>query len=159
MPSRLIITFLCAAAIGSVSGAFLIFKPAQFVLEDIETPTGFSASLNSKPTEEVTVYFQHPFMAMSKCMIVFNPNDWNVPQEITAIPAPLFLGSPDSPETPSRIDSELLARAVTAGPLPPELSFTDVLKITQASTHLYHCSMINGQGNTFDSLVFHPQQT
>ncbi|KAH9277180.1 hypothetical protein BASA83_000040 [Batrachochytrium salamandrivorans] len=93
MPSRLIITFLCAAAIGSVSGAFLIFKPAQFVLEDIETPTGFSASLNSKPTEEVTVYFQHPFMAMSKCMIVFNPNDWNVPQEITAIPAPLFLGS------------------------------------------------------------------
>ncbi|KAH6589390.1 hypothetical protein BASA50_010043 [Batrachochytrium salamandrivorans] len=61
MLSRLIITFLCAAAIGSVSGAFLTFDPELIVLERVEAPISFSVKLKSKPTEAVTVHLQHPF--------------------------------------------------------------------------------------------------
>ncbi|KAH6583095.1 hypothetical protein BASA61_008187 [Batrachochytrium salamandrivorans] len=109
MLSRLIVTFLCAAAIGSVSGVFLTFDPKPIEFEDIEVPISFSAKLNSKPTEAVTVYFEHPSMSMSTCMIVFNPDNWNVPQEITAILAPLFVGSSNPPKT-LPVNSELLAR-------------------------------------------------
>ncbi|KAH9269524.1 hypothetical protein BASA83_008474 [Batrachochytrium salamandrivorans] len=89
MLSRLIVTFLCAAAIGSVSGAFLTFDPAPVVFEDIEAPISISAKLNSKPAGEVAVHLEHPFMFMSTCVIVFNPDNWDVPQQLTAIPAPL----------------------------------------------------------------------
>ncbi|KAH6570059.1 hypothetical protein BASA60_007986 [Batrachochytrium salamandrivorans] len=65
MLSRLIVTFLCAAAIGSVSGVFLTFDPKPIEFEDIEVPISFSAKLKSKPTEAVTVYFEHPSMSMS----------------------------------------------------------------------------------------------
>ncbi|KAH6581371.1 hypothetical protein BASA61_009094 [Batrachochytrium salamandrivorans] len=49
MLSRLIITFLCAAAIGSVSGTFLTFDPAEIEFEDIEATISLSVKLNSKP--------------------------------------------------------------------------------------------------------------
>ncbi|KAH6574444.1 hypothetical protein BASA50_010237 [Batrachochytrium salamandrivorans] len=152
MLSRLIITFLCAAAIGSVSGAFLTFDPEQIVFEDIEKPISFSAKLNSKPTEEVTVYFEHPSMSMSKCMIVFNPNNWNAPQEITGVFAPLFVGSSDPPkELP--VNSEFLAKAATVGQLSAELSTTDTLKVTQGESAFSRiCSVREDGVNTFDDL-------
>ncbi|KAH6589423.1 hypothetical protein BASA50_010076 [Batrachochytrium salamandrivorans] len=112
MLSRLIITFLYAAAIGSVSGAFLTFDPDPIVFKDIERPIRFSAKLNSKPTEEVTVYLQHRFMSMSTCMIVFNPDNWDVLQQITGVFAPLFVGSYDLPgQLASK--TKLLAKAET----------------------------------------------
>ncbi|KAH9277220.1 hypothetical protein BASA83_000082 [Batrachochytrium salamandrivorans] len=151
--SRLIITFLCAAAIGSVSGAFLTFKPAQFVLKDITAYTSFSVKLNSKPTEEVTVYFHHRSMSMSKCMIVFNPNDWNVEQHIDVVPAPLFLGSSLLP-VPLEAESKILARAVAVGPLPPELSSIDTMEVRQTLIPFYRCSTTDNGIETFDSLVF-----
>ncbi|KAH6583097.1 hypothetical protein BASA61_008189 [Batrachochytrium salamandrivorans] len=154
MLSRIIVTFLYAAAIGSVSGAFMTFDPAPVVFENIERPVSFSAKLNSKPTEEVTVYLEHPFMSMSDCMIVFNSDNWNVPQEITAIPAPLFVGSSNHP-IPLAFDTELLAKAVTVGPLSAELSTTDTLKVTQRGSAFSRiCSIIENQVNTFDSLKF-----
>ncbi|KAH6562474.1 hypothetical protein BASA62_009124 [Batrachochytrium salamandrivorans] len=112
MLSRLIITFLCAAAIGSVSDAFMTFDPEPIVFENIELPISISAKLNSKPIEDVTVYIEHPFLSMSDCVIVFRPDDWDVPRKITGVPAPLFVGSSDPPG-PLDLDSELLARAVT----------------------------------------------
>ncbi|KAH6574446.1 hypothetical protein BASA60_005529 [Batrachochytrium salamandrivorans] len=130
MLSRLIITFLCAAAIGSVSGAFLTFNPEQIDMKDIEVFIRFSAKLNSRPTEAVTVYFEHPSMFMSDCRILFNADNWNVPQEIMGAPALLLLGLSSSPP-PLEFNSELLARAETVGPLPAELSTIDTLKITQ----------------------------
>ncbi|KAH9247906.1 hypothetical protein BASA81_014450, partial [Batrachochytrium salamandrivorans] len=66
-------------AIGSVSGAFLTFDPAPVVFEDIEAPISISAKLNSKPAGEVAVHLEHPFMFMSTCVIVFNPDNWDVP--------------------------------------------------------------------------------
>ncbi|KAH9247925.1 hypothetical protein BASA81_014469 [Batrachochytrium salamandrivorans] len=93
MLSRLIITFLCAAAIGSVSGAFLTFDPELIVFENIDAPISFSTKLNSKPTEEVAVYFEHPFMTLSTCAMIFRPDNWDVPQQLTATPAPLFMTS------------------------------------------------------------------
>ncbi|KAH9268549.1 hypothetical protein BASA84_000154 [Batrachochytrium salamandrivorans] len=144
---------LCAAAIGSVSGAFLTFKPAQFVLKDIAAYTSFSVKLNSKPTEAVTVYLQHQSMSMSKCMIVFNPNDWNVEQHIDVIPVPLFLGSPLLP-VPLEAESKILARAVAVGPLPPELSSIDTMEVRQTLIPAYRCSTIDNGIKPFDSLVF-----
>ncbi|KAH6566624.1 hypothetical protein BASA62_006611 [Batrachochytrium salamandrivorans] len=156
MLSRLIITFLCAAAIGSVSGAFLTFDPAQISLKDLEISTSFSARLNSKPTEEVTVHLEHPFLSMSTCVIVFNPDNWNVPQEITGVPAPLFLGPSDLPEELAS-NSELLAKAVTVGPLAAELSSTDTLKITQSISY-HFCSAGTSSVKTFDDLPFFPDK-
>ncbi|KAH9244068.1 hypothetical protein BASA81_018570 [Batrachochytrium salamandrivorans] len=101
MLSRLIITFLCAAVIRSVSGAFLKFDPESIVMQDIEDPIRFSAKLNSKPTKEVIVHLQHPFMAISTCVIIFSPNNWNVPQTVTGIFAPVFVGSSDPPKEPA----------------------------------------------------------
>ncbi|KAH9271082.1 hypothetical protein BASA83_006836 [Batrachochytrium salamandrivorans] len=89
MLSRLIVTFLCAAAIGSVSGAFLTFDPAPVVFEDIEAPISISAKLNSKPTEEVAVYLRAPIYVPDRiCAMIFNPDNWDVPQQLTATPAP-----------------------------------------------------------------------
>ncbi|KAH6575100.1 hypothetical protein BASA62_002137 [Batrachochytrium salamandrivorans] len=82
MLSRLIITFLCAAAIGSVSGAFLTFDPTPVVLKDTDIYTSVSVQLKSKPTEAVTVYFESSSTFMSTCVIVFDPNSWDVPQKI-----------------------------------------------------------------------------
>ncbi|KAH9273763.1 hypothetical protein BASA83_003756 [Batrachochytrium salamandrivorans] len=132
MLSRLIITFLCAAAIGSVSGAFLTFDPAPVVLKDADISTSVSVRLNSKPTEEVTVYFENPSIFMSTCMIVFNSNNWNVPHPISVMSVPPLLESPDPRKQPES-NSELRAKAVTVGTLPADLSSTNVLKITQAS--------------------------
>ncbi|KAH6575504.1 hypothetical protein BASA60_005007 [Batrachochytrium salamandrivorans] len=92
MLSRLIITFLCAAAIGSVSGTFLTFDPAEIEFEDIEATISLSVKLNSKPAWEVAVSIEHPFMFMSDCRIIFNTENWDVPQQLTANPAPLFVG-------------------------------------------------------------------
>ncbi|KAH6589422.1 hypothetical protein BASA50_010075 [Batrachochytrium salamandrivorans] len=139
MLSRLIITFLCAAAIGSVSNAFLTFDTNRIEFEDIERPISLSAKLNSKPTEEVTVYFEHPFLSMSTCVIVFSPNNWNVPQEITANPAPLFVGLSEPPG-PIEFNSELLAKAAAVGPLPAELSITDTLKSYEEE--IYLCAFV-----------------
>ncbi|KAH6599096.1 hypothetical protein BASA50_003238 [Batrachochytrium salamandrivorans] len=153
MLSRLIVTFLCAAAIGSVSGAFLTFDPAPVFLKDIEATIKFSAKLNSKPNEEVTVYFGHPFLSMSTCVIVFNPNNWNVPQQLTGVPAPLFVGS-SNPSDGLDFESKLRARAVTVGPLSVELSTRDTLKITQRDTSFHECSIIDVGVNTFDEIPF-----
>ncbi|KAH6596811.1 hypothetical protein BASA50_004879, partial [Batrachochytrium salamandrivorans] len=153
MLSRLIITFLCAAAIGSVSGAFLTFDPAPVVFENIERPVSFSAKLNSKPTKAVTVHLEHPFMSMSKCMIVFRPNNWNVSQTITGIFAPLLL-KPFDPLGPLNSESELLAKAETAGQLPAELSTIDTLKIIRGGTRFYLCSIKKNEAKTFDEISF-----
>ncbi|KAH6559871.1 hypothetical protein BASA62_000024 [Batrachochytrium salamandrivorans] len=99
-------------------------------MKDIEVFIRFSAKLNSRPTEAVTVYFEHPSMFMSDCRILFNADNWNVPQEIMGAPALLLLGLSSSPP-PLEFNSELLARAETVGPLPAELSTIDTLKITQ----------------------------
>ncbi|KAH6589144.1 hypothetical protein BASA50_010243 [Batrachochytrium salamandrivorans] len=90
MLSRLIVTFLCAAAIGSVSGTFLTFDPAEIEFEDIEATISLSVKLNSKPAWEVAVSIEHPFMFMSDCRIIFNTENWDVPQQLTANPAPLY---------------------------------------------------------------------
>ncbi|KAH9271085.1 hypothetical protein BASA83_006839 [Batrachochytrium salamandrivorans] len=151
MLSRLIVTFLCAAAIGSVSGAFMTFDPAPVVFEDIEAPISISAKLNSKPTEEVTVYLEHPFMFMSTCMIVFNPDNWDVPQQLTATPAPLFVESSNTPRQPKSI-SEFLAKAVTVGSLSAELSSVDTLNVTQKNLDASFCSIKKSEVETFDEM-------
>ncbi|KAH6575444.1 hypothetical protein BASA60_005032 [Batrachochytrium salamandrivorans] len=96
MLSRLIITLLCAAAIGSVSGAFLTFDPDPVVFKDTDIFTSISVQLKSKPTGDVTVYFEHPSLFLSTCVIVFDPNSWNVPHKIDAmfVPAPLSFPNP-----------------------------------------------------------------
>ncbi|KAH6595159.1 hypothetical protein BASA61_003858 [Batrachochytrium salamandrivorans] len=153
MLSRLIITFLCAATIGSVSGAFLTFHPAQFVLKDIAVYTSFTVKLNSKPTEDVKVYFQHQSMLMSKCMIVFSPANWDAPQYIDVIPVPLFLGTSLLPG-PLEAESKVLATAVAAGPLPPSILSTDTMEVEQTLISTYQCSAIDSRVETFDKLSF-----
>ncbi|KAH6561717.1 hypothetical protein BASA50_009158 [Batrachochytrium salamandrivorans] len=153
MLSRLIITFLCAAAIGSVSGTFLTFDPAEIEFEDVEAPVSFSAKLNSKPTEDVIVYLQHPSMSMSGCVIVFNSDNWDVPRQLTGVPAPLVLGS-SNPPGKLDVNSKLLARAMTADPRPAELSTTDTLKVTQKDMPQYTCSAGEDIVSTLDSLKF-----
>ncbi|KAJ1345182.1 hypothetical protein BSLG_000696 [Batrachochytrium salamandrivorans] len=153
MLSRLIITFLCAAAIGSVSGAFLTFGTDQLIVRDIEGTIDFSASLNSKPTEEVTVHFQHPFMAMSTCAMIFRPDNWDVPQYITVISAPLFVGSSNPPEELPVI-SKILAKAVTVGSLSAELSSTDTLDVIRKDVYPRFCSVGRSIFYTFDGLQF-----
>ncbi|KAH6579831.1 hypothetical protein BASA60_003120 [Batrachochytrium salamandrivorans] len=153
MLSRLIITFLCAAAIGSVSGAFMTFDPAPVFFEDIEETINFSAKLNNKPTEEVTVHFNHPFLSMSTCVIVFNPNNWDVPRQITGVPAPLFVGSSEPPKQLT-FNSKLLARAETVGPLSAELSSVDTLKVTQTNAFSHFCFIAESITHTFDGLEF-----
>ncbi|KAH6595951.1 hypothetical protein BASA50_005531 [Batrachochytrium salamandrivorans] len=152
MLSRLIITFLCAAAIGSVSGAFLTFDPAPVVLKDADISTSVSVRLNSKPTEEVTVYFENPSIFMSTCMIVFNSNNWNVPHPISVMSVPPLLESPDPRKQPES-NSELRAKAVTVGTLPADLSSTNVLKITQASKDLFYCSIGDNILTTYNGLA------
>ncbi|KAH9263430.1 hypothetical protein BASA83_013186 [Batrachochytrium salamandrivorans] len=151
MLSRLIITFLCAAAIGSVSGAFLTFDPDPIVLKDADISTSVSVQLKSKPAEAVTVYFESPSTFMSTCVIVFDPNSWNVPQKINvmSVPPPI---DPSDPRKQAATNSELLAKAVAVGPLSADLSSTDVLKITQASKDLSHCRIGDNIVNIFDSL-------
>ncbi|KAH6581504.1 hypothetical protein BASA60_002387 [Batrachochytrium salamandrivorans] len=151
MLSKLIITFLCAATIESVSGAFLTFHPAQFVLKDIAVYTSFSVKLNSKPTEDVKVYFQHQSMLMSKCMIVFSPATWDAPQYIDVIPVPLFLGTSLFPG-PLEAESKVLATAVAAGPLPPSILSTDTMEVRQTLIPAYQCSTTNSEIETFDKL-------
>ncbi|KAH6572437.1 hypothetical protein BASA62_003376 [Batrachochytrium salamandrivorans] len=153
MLSKLTITFLCAATIGSVSDAFLTFKPEQILFQDIVAPISLSVQLKSKPTEAVTVHLEHPFMSMSTCVIVFNPENWNVAQKFTAVPAPLFLGSSNPPKQLA-IDSEILAKAVTAGPLPEELSSIYLLKVTRITTPPFICSAIESKVLTLDGLGF-----
>ncbi|KAH6584320.1 hypothetical protein BASA50_010363 [Batrachochytrium salamandrivorans] len=150
MLSRLIITFLCAAAIGSVSDAFMTFDPEPIVFENIELPISISAKLNSKPIEDVTVYIEHPFLSMSDCVIVFRPDDWDVPRKITGVPAPLFVGSSDLPG-PLDLDSELLARAVTVGSLPAELSTIDTLKVIRKSIPFRDCVISESRVHTLDT--------
>ncbi|KAH6583646.1 hypothetical protein BASA61_007872 [Batrachochytrium salamandrivorans] len=153
MLSRLIITFLCAVAIGSVSGAFLTFEPDPIVLKDTEISTSVSVKLSSKPTEDVTVYFESPSMFMSTCVIVFRPENWDFPQQISVMPVPPPFDSPD-PLKQLGTNSELLAKAVTVGSLPADLSFTDILKVTQAPKDLFYCSIAGGTIKTFDDLEF-----
>ncbi|KAH9270989.1 hypothetical protein BASA83_006741 [Batrachochytrium salamandrivorans] len=153
MLSRLIVTFLCAAAIGSVSGVFLTFDPKPIEFEDIEVPISFSAKLKSKPTEAVTVYFEHPSMSMSTCMIVFNQNNWNVPQEITAILAPLFVGSSNPPKD-LPFNSELLARKVTVSSLSADIPTTDTLKVRRRDPPPHTCFIKSDKAETFDKIPF-----
>ncbi|KAH6589746.1 hypothetical protein BASA50_009839 [Batrachochytrium salamandrivorans] len=153
MLSRLIVTFLCAAAIGSVSGAFLTFDPAPVVFEDIEAPISLSAKLNSKPTEEVAVYFEHPFMTLSICAMIFRPDNWDVPQQLTATPAPLFVGSYDTPRQLKSI-SEFLAKAVTFDSLSAKLSFVDTLKVIQKNLGASSCFIKKSEVETFDAMFF-----
>ncbi|KAH6589761.1 hypothetical protein BASA50_009853 [Batrachochytrium salamandrivorans] len=86
-------------------------------------------------------------------MIVFNPNNWNVPQEITAVLAPLLVGPPSS-LPPLDFESELLAKAVTVSPLPAELSTIDTLKVTRGSTSFYFCFIKKNEAKTFDEIPF-----
>ncbi|KAH6559872.1 hypothetical protein BASA60_001253 [Batrachochytrium salamandrivorans] len=153
MLSRLIVTFLCAVAIGSVSGAFLTFEPARIVFKDTEISTSFSIKLKSKPTESVTVYLEHPSIFISDCVVIFGPDNWDIAQQI--IVAPTYLPPwTRRAEQPLYIDSELVARAVTAGPLPPDLSSKDKLKVRQSPRYVYKCSVSNGRGNTFEDIPF-----
>ncbi|KAH6584134.1 hypothetical protein BASA61_007655 [Batrachochytrium salamandrivorans] len=151
MLSRLIVTFLCAAAIGSVSGAFLTFDPAPLVFEDTYISASFSVKLNIKPAEDVTVYFEGPTMSMSKCAIVFSLANWNVEQQISVMPIPSLSGSSD-PLTQPEIKSEIRARAVTVSPLPAYLSSIDILKIRQAPKVLSSCKIGDNIVTTFDNL-------
>ncbi|KAH6594790.1 hypothetical protein BASA50_006264 [Batrachochytrium salamandrivorans] len=152
MLSRLIVTFLCAATIESVSGAFLTFDPDPVVFKDTSVSAIFSVKLNSKPIEAVTVYLEHRSMSMSVCVMIFNPDTWDVPQYITGVSAPLFVGS--SPPTPLEAESKLLAKAVAVGPLPPELSTIDTLEVKQTLIPFYRCSTTDNGIKPFDSLVF-----
>ncbi|KAH6574905.1 hypothetical protein BASA62_002270 [Batrachochytrium salamandrivorans] len=158
MLSRLIITFLCAAAIGSVSGAFLTFDPDPVVLKDTDISTSVSVQLKSKPAEAVTVYFENPSIFMSTCVIVFDSNNWDTAQKISVMPVPPLLESSDPRKQPE-ISSELLARAVAVGPLSADLSSTDALKITQASKHFSYCGTaggvdVRGKQSCFPAVVF-----
>ncbi|KAH6600977.1 hypothetical protein BASA61_002104 [Batrachochytrium salamandrivorans] len=129
-----------------------IHKP-RIVLGDIEAFISISAKLKSKPTEEVTVHFQHPLLSISTCVIVFNPNNWDTPQQLIAIPAPLFVGSSDPPRRLS-FNSQLLAKAVTASPLSEELSSVDIFEITRADAPRHVCSAGGDNVDTFDRISF-----
>ncbi|KAH6560127.1 hypothetical protein BASA62_000388 [Batrachochytrium salamandrivorans] len=60
-------------------------------------------------------------------------------KQLTAIPAPLFVGSSDPPgRLPFK--SELLAKKVTASPLPTELPTIDALQVTRANAPRHACS-------------------
>ncbi|KAH9248083.1 hypothetical protein BASA81_014280 [Batrachochytrium salamandrivorans] len=61
MLPRLLITFLCAAAIGSVSDAFLTFEPDQPFFESVEASIDFLVKLNNKPTEDWTCQNIHEY--------------------------------------------------------------------------------------------------
>ncbi|KAH6576638.1 hypothetical protein BASA60_004431, partial [Batrachochytrium salamandrivorans] len=122
MLSRLIVTFLCAAAIGSVSGAFLTFDPAPLVFEDTYISASFLVKLNIKPAEAIGV-----------------------------MPIPSLSGSSD-PLTQPEIKSEIRARAVTVSPLPAYLSSIDILKIRQAPKVLSSCKIGDNIVTTFDNL-------
>ncbi|KAH9273886.1 hypothetical protein BASA83_003881 [Batrachochytrium salamandrivorans] len=153
MLSSLITTFLCAVAIGSVSGAFLAFDPDPISFEDIEAPNSFSVQLKSKPTEEVIVYFEHPFLPISDCVIVFDPNNWNAPRPMTVIPAPLFVGSSNPPRQLKSL-SGLLAKSVTVGSLSAELPSVDTFKVIQRNIGASLCSIKNQKVETFDEIPF-----
>ncbi|KAH6596121.1 hypothetical protein BASA50_005418 [Batrachochytrium salamandrivorans] len=153
MLSRLITTFLCAVAIGSVSGAFLAFDPDPISFEDIEAPNSFSVQLKSKPTEEVIVYFEHPFLPISDCVIVFDSNNWNAPRPMTIIPAPLFVGSSNPPRQLKSL-SGLLAKSVTVGSLSAELPSVDTFKVIQRNIGASLCSIKNQKVETFDEIPF-----
>ncbi|KAH6587237.1 hypothetical protein BASA50_001370 [Batrachochytrium salamandrivorans] len=157
MLSRLIITFLCAAAIGSVSGAFLTFDTELIDVRDIELPIRFSAKLNNKPTKDVTVYFNHPFLSMSTCVIVFRPDNWDIVRHITAVPAPLFVGSSNLPG-PLAINSKLLAKAVTIGSLSAELLSVDTLNVTRRNPPSAICSISENLALTLDRIFFSPNK-
>ncbi|KAH6578986.1 hypothetical protein BASA61_010559 [Batrachochytrium salamandrivorans] len=131
----------------------MTFDPAPVFFEDIEETINFSAKLNNKPTEEVTVHFNHPFLSMSTCVIVFNPNNWDVPRQITGVPAPLFVGSSEPPKQLT-FNSKLLARAETVGPLSAELSSVDTLKVTQTNAFSHFCFIAESITHTFDGLEF-----
>ncbi|KAH6600579.1 hypothetical protein BASA50_002143 [Batrachochytrium salamandrivorans] len=90
---------------------------------------------------------------MSTCVIVFDPNSWDVPQKINvmSVPPPI---DPSDLRTQPEIKSELLAKAVTVGSLPADLSTTDTLKITQVSKHLSYCGITKNIVTTFDSFSF-----
>ncbi|KAH9266337.1 hypothetical protein BASA84_001148 [Batrachochytrium salamandrivorans] len=90
---------------------------------------------------------------MSDCMIVFNPDNWDVPQQLTAIPAPLFVGSSNPPKELAS-NTEFLAKAVTVGPLPAELSFVDTLKVIQKNLGVSSCSIKKSEVDTFDEVLF-----
>ncbi|KAH9273176.1 hypothetical protein BASA83_004465 [Batrachochytrium salamandrivorans] len=151
MLSRLIITFLCAAAIGSASRVFLTFDLEPVVFKDTDISTSVSVQLLSKPIEEVTVYLEHPSMFMSTCAIVFNPDNWNVLRPIGLMPVPSLLESSDPLKQPE-MDSGLLLKAVSASALLKKSVSVDFLKIIQASKHLSRCNIVNTVVTTFDGL-------
>ncbi|KAH9250330.1 hypothetical protein BASA83_006782 [Batrachochytrium salamandrivorans] len=153
MLSRLIVTFLCAAAIGSVSGTFLTFDPAEIEFEDIEATISLSVKLNSKPAWEVAVSIEHPFMFMSDCRIIFNTENWDVPQQLTANPAPLFVGSSNPPKQLAS-NTQFISKAETFYPLSEELSTTDTLKVTQKNLGSSFCFIKSDEVNTFDEMFF-----
>ncbi|KAH9271034.1 hypothetical protein BASA83_006787 [Batrachochytrium salamandrivorans] len=153
MLSRLIITFLCAAAIGSVSGTFLTFDPAEIEFEDIEATISLSVKLNSKPAGEVAVYLQHPFMFMSDCRILFNAENWDVPHQLTANPAPLYQKLYNPPKQLAS-NTQFISKAVTFDSLSEELSTTDTLKVTRRDARIYDCFIKIDEVNTFDEISF-----
>ncbi|KAH6597319.1 hypothetical protein BASA50_004538 [Batrachochytrium salamandrivorans] len=129
MLSRLIVTFLCAAAIGSVSGAFMTFDPAPVVFEDIEAPISISAKLNSKPTEETIGMFH------SSSLQFLPPGT-----------------KPSHPPRQPKSISEFLAKAVTVGSLSAELSTTDALEVIKKNLDASFCSIKKSEVETFDEM-------
>ncbi|KAH9247837.1 hypothetical protein BASA81_014554 [Batrachochytrium salamandrivorans] len=92
-------------------------------------------------------------MSMSTCMIVFNPDNWDVLQQITGVFAPLFVGSYDLPgQLASK--TKLLAKAETVSPLSAELSTVDTLNVTRRGTRFYDCSIKKNEVKTFDEISF-----
>ncbi|KAH9244134.1 hypothetical protein BASA81_018478 [Batrachochytrium salamandrivorans] len=92
-------------------------------------------------------------MSMSTCAMIFNPDNWDVPQQLTATPAPLFVGPSNTPRQLKSI-SEFLAKAVTVGSLSAELSSVDTLNVTQKNLDASFCSIKKSEVETFDEMFF-----
>ncbi|KAH6580833.1 hypothetical protein BASA61_009392 [Batrachochytrium salamandrivorans] len=92
-------------------------------------------------------------MTLSTCAMIFRPDNWDVPQQLTATPAPLFVGSYDTPRQLKSI-SEFLAKAVTFDSLSAKLSFVDTLKVIQKNLGASSCFIKKSEVETFDAMFF-----
>ncbi|KAH6583602.1 hypothetical protein BASA61_007933 [Batrachochytrium salamandrivorans] len=94
---------------------------------------------------------------MSTCVIVFRPDNWDIVRHITAVPAPLFVGSSNLPG-PLAINSKLLAKAVTIGSLSAELLSVDTLNVTRRNPPSAICSISENLALTLDRIFFSPNK-
>ncbi|KAI8929361.1 hypothetical protein BC831DRAFT_509272 [Entophlyctis helioformis] len=71
--------------------AWIDVQPAVLSIDDLATTANtFSLRLTSKPKGPVTVYFEHPSVSFSDCLVHFDPSNWNTTKAINVTPIPVF---------------------------------------------------------------------